>query len=388
MKIFLSQNGFAVTVFDSIPACGELKALPHPSVVIFSVFDSKLPTGDDLTSIRKASCAKLVYFLGNTFNRTEIGFLLRHEVNGFFVRPLHPLEITRKVKENLEEIENPPSSKKSGQPLESINVTALGIDQFSSQGWEILAKQVLSVEKISPILYAHCASLLIFRLFVQKLKRRLPSSVVFFLDGDETTIQKAILECIQHGQWRNTPVVAIYSPGGLTDGLAQFLLHELGLLRMDRDGIIQVILGGAVSPAQLAKTGRLETSTANRLQEAALELPSPEKFDKDLPKILRWRVRQFASQAGREMLLPPYPDDLFGDPVPTHTEIEALAQWISRKTAATGEIDEPTLRMVARHTGLLPDLLESIRTAKARSAAYLRDGEAALEFFSRSLPAS
>ncbi|MCC5839190.1 MAG: hypothetical protein JJT96_03615 [Opitutales bacterium] len=223
---------------------------------------------------------------------------------------------------------------------------------------------------------------------MQKLKRRLPSSVVFFLDGDETTIQKAILECIQHGQWRNTPVVAIYSPGGLTDGLAQFLLHELGLLRMDRDGIIQVILGGAVSPAQLAKTGRLETSTANRLQEAALELPSPEKFDKDLPKILRWRVRQFASQAGREMLLPPYPDDLFGDPVPTHTEIEALAQWISRKTAATGEIDEPTLRMVARHTGLLPDLLESIRTAKARSAAYLRDGEAALEFFSRSLPAS
>lgn len=389
MKLFLSQKGFDVAVFDGMPSASELNALSPASVVICSVFDSKLPSEDDLAILRKGSGAKHFYFLGNSFNRTEIGFLLQHEVNGFFLRPLDPLAIIRKVQKDLEESEKcSPSPEIGSPPLDSISVSGLGTDQFSSEGWQILANQILGITEIPPLLYALCASPLIFRLFVQKLKRRLSSTLVFFLDGDETEVEKAILEGLEHGQWRTPPIVAIYSPDALSCGLAQFLIHDLGLLSTERNSLIHIILGSAVSPDQLLQSGRLDPSTAKRLQAAALELPSPEKFESDLPRILRWRVRQLANQPGQDTPLPPFPDDLFSDPLPAHTEVDALAHWIRRRTAATGEIDEATLRMVARHADLLPDLLEISRTAKARSATYLREREAALQFFSRPHPSS
>jgi hypothetical protein len=382
MEMFLSQNDFAVTLFENIPSEAAAKSMPPPDIVILGVFGSSFPGADDLKNIRKSSRTRRFYLLGDAFNRMEISFLLRHDVNGVFVRPLRPLAIIRKMKDDLEESSTSVLDPSSSPSSAAGNVFALGSDQFASEGWQILANQILSIADVPPILYARCTSPLIFRLYVEKLKRRLPSSVVFFLDGDETALKKAILAEIQHGQWRRAPVMAIYAAGGLSVGLTQFLLHDLGLLRAGEDGLIRLILGAAVSPAQLAAAGRLDSETAAFLQEAAVELPLPDKFHDDRIKLLQWRVRQLGTEAGREVPFQVYPEDLFGDRVPDHMEIEALAKWISRKTATSGEIEEATLRAVTRHAELLPHLLESARTDEARSTEYLRQREAALHLFS------
>ncbi|MCC5839194.1 MAG: hypothetical protein JJT96_03635 [Opitutales bacterium] len=386
MEMFLSQNDFAVTLFEGIPASPVAKTTPAPDIVILAIFGSNLPNADDLSKIRKSSLTKRLYLLGDSFNRMEISFLLRQEVNGVFLRPLRPLAIIRKMKDDLEENDKTLAADRSPPPPGSGGSLALGNDQFASEGWQILANQILSIADIPPVLHAQCASSLIFRLYVEKLKRRLPSSVVFFLDGDETSIKKAVLEEIQHGQWRRAPVMAIYSAGGLSEGLTQFLLHDLGLLRADEDGLIRLIIGAAVSPAQLAEAGMMDSSTAAVLQQAAVELPPPEKFRDDQVKLLQWRVRQLGSEARREVPFQIYPEDLFGDRFPSHIEIEALAQWISRKTAATGEIDEAGLRTITRHASLLPGMLESARTAEARSTEYLRQREAALRLLTAPYP--
>lgn len=345
MELFLSQNDFTVR------AHGGLSSLPREGsgadAVIYSPGKDALPKAEELSALKEAACDPRVYLLGERYNREEIARLLQMGINGIFNRPLRPLAIIQKLKEDLGG--GLEAGAKAGSPGRGGHSLALGTHELKSGAWQRMANAILAMDDIPAMLFVESSSELVFRFFVEKLHRRLPDTHLAYLDGPEPVVRAGVVAEIEYGQWRRPPVAAIHARGMPRKELIDFFLDDLGLLASE-DPLIRLVLGSRHGLDVIAGSGIVGAETASVLREASIELPGGDVFVGDWERLLEFRVKELVSSfdaAERAKVV--IPEDLFeGMRLSSElSELEAFAHWLAARLGRGEWPDEEGLRALA-----------------------------------------
>lgn len=378
MELFLTQNDFIVRSFSSLEEATRLDGGSRTDFAILSQSDQSLPKPADIERLREVSQARRIYLLGEGFNREEIGRFLSCGVSGIFSRPLRPLAIIRKLKEDLDEGlgDDPDGNKSGGEVSASSSMLTLGPHGFTSSGWQELANIILGHGDFPTVLFVQSRSSVIFRLFVEKLQRRLPSAHLVFFDGPESMIRSGVVAEIEYGQWRRPPVVAVYSDVLPQPGLIRFFLDDLNLRNAGEDGLLRLVLGSGEPLEELYSSGRIDEKTHRFLRQFILHLPLAESFREDWGRLLEFRVQELVrgvEEAGMANLS--IPSDLFEgvDLSASLGELEGFAQWLASSAMNAQWPEEPMLRALARNIAVF-STPEARRSFNVEDEVEVRSG--------------
>lgn len=384
MELFLSQNDFTVRTFSSLAGVPQSEGAVVDAVVCSTAGDG-LPSLDALSALRGPAVRARVYLLGDGFSREEIVKLLQIGVNGIFKRPLRPLSIIQKLKDDLSERGGEatrPALKAGGG-----STLALGTQDLMSEAWHQMANTILNLEDIPPVLFVESPSGLIFRYFVEKLQRRLKDAHLVFLDGSEAVVRAGVVAEIEYGQWRRPPVAAIYAKEVPRMGLIDFFLKDIGLQGAKEDTLIRLVLGSRYSLASVLEAGGMDAATAEFLRAAELTLPGGDAFAGDWERLLEFRVRELAAPLdAAERSRAVVPDDLFKGTLSTElTELEAFAHWLSARLSFGKWPADEELRALASHIEVFAKVPHSCFWAEDEVEARAAIAEDALARIARNL---
>lgn len=350
MELFLSQNDFTVRTFSSLE--GGSRGEGADAVVLSTPGDG-LPSLKAFSEWRGAGRAPRVYLLGEGYSREEIAKLLQMGVNGIFKRPLRPLAIIQKLKEDLGG--GGEDTAGTGAKTGGAGALALGTQELTSEAWRRTANLILNLEDVPPMLFVESPSGLVFRYFVEKLRRRLKDAHLVFLDGPEAVVRAGVVAEIEHGQWRRPPVAAMFAPEPPRKALLDFFLKDLGLEGATEDTLIRLALGSRCPLGEMVAAGRVDSSAEAFLREAAVTLPGGDAFAGDWERLLEFRVRELAASLdAAERSRAVVPNDLFDGMTLSAdlTELEAFAHWLAARLSAGEWPGDEELRTLAGHIGV------------------------------------
>ena len=348
MELFLSQNDFMVRTFSGL---GAVPRGECADAVVLSTPGDALPSAEAFSDLRGGSGrAPQLYLLGEGYSREEIAKLLRMGVNGIFRRPLRPLAIIQKLKEDLGG--GGEAAGVTGAKPGAGGTLALGTQELASEAWQRTANLILNLEDVPPVLFVESPSGLVFRYFVEKLRRRLKDAHLVFLDGPESMVRAGVVAEIEHGQWRRPPVAAMYAPEPPREALLEFFLEDLGLQGAAEDTLIRLVLGSRCPLGELSAAGRVDSGAEEFLREAAVTLPGGEAFAGDWERLLEFRVRELAAPLdAAERSRAVVPDNLFeGASLSAElNELEAFAHWLAARLSAGEWPGDDALRALSGH---------------------------------------